>query len=115
MTAPVEHQPKVDDGSRTARPATKRPKRTRHEVETLDYLSAAARFIRAAGIRVGQGDEAELQSLLNLHVVLDEATQAAVDGQLAIGKTWKDIAAATGKSTQAAHKRWGRKTEGSPS
>lgn len=62
-------------------------------------------------MRVGQGDEAELGSLLGLQQSLDEAVQAAVDGQLAMGKTWRDIAAATGKTPQAAHKRWGRKTD----
>ena len=93
------------------RPVGRRAKRSRYEVETLDYLSAARRFLRAAGERVGQGDEAELGSLLGLQQSLDDAVQAAVDGQLAMGKTWRDIATATGKTPQAAHKRWARKTD----
>jgi len=113
VTPPAERQPKVDSEPRATRSPRRRTQRARHEVETLSYLAGAARFIRAAGVRVGQGDEAELQSLLNLHDVLDEATQAAVDGQLAMGKSWADIAAATNKSRQAAFKRWGRKTEDS--
>jgi hypothetical protein len=107
VSASSSRQPKVDGKRGTTRITRPRGKRARRDVETGDYLKAARRFIRAAGRRVADGDEAELAGLLKLHDVLNEATQHAVDGQLAMGKSWRDIAAATGKSTQAAHKRWG--------
>lgn len=79
--------------------------------ETTEYLAAARRFIRAAGRRVADADEHELEGLLALRTVVDEAIQHAVDGQLAMGKSWSDIARATGKTPQAAHKRWARRSE----
>jgi hypothetical protein len=111
VSASDQRQPKVDDKPGTAQTPRRRAKRTRQEVETTEYLAAAERFIRAAGRRVAEGDEAELAGLLKLQDVLAESTQHAVDGQIAMGKSWKDVAAATGKTTQAAHKRWGRKAE----
>lgn len=78
-------------------------------VETTEYLKAAARFIRAAGRRVADADEVELQELLKLQAVLDEAVQAAVDGQRARGLSWAYIASATGKTRQAAFQRWGKR------
>jgi hypothetical protein len=76
--------------------------------ETSEYLSAARRFIIAAGRRVADADEHELEGLLGLAEVLADAIQHAVDGQRAMGKSWSDIARATGKTPQAAHKRWSR-------
>jgi hypothetical protein len=84
-------------------------KRTPHEVETMEYLGAAKRFIRRAGSRVADADEVELKELLALQAVLDEAIQAAVDGQRSRGLSWEYIAQATGKTRQAAFQRWGRK------
>lgn len=81
-------------------------------VETMDYLSAAKRFIRAAGRRVADADEIELAELLKLEAVLQEAIQEAVDGQRSKwNRSWADIAAATGKTRQAAFQRWGRGKE----
>lgn len=85
-----------------------RRKRRRVSVETLEYLGAARRFIRAAGRRVAESDEHELEALLNLSDDLADAIQTAVDGQRTHGKSWTDIARATGKTPQAAHKRWSR-------
>lgn len=77
-------------------------------VETMDYLSAAKRFIRAAGRRVAEADEVELAELLTLQATLDEAIQAAVDGIRDRGQSWAYIAMATGTTRQAAYQRWGR-------
>lgn len=85
-----------------------RRKRRRVSVETLEFLGAAKRFINAAGRRVAESDEHELEALLSLDAVLAAAIQTAVDGQRAHGKSWTDIARATGKTPQAAHKRWSR-------
>ena len=90
-----------------------RRKRPKQERETLAFISAASRFIRAAGARTANGDEPELAALLSLQADLDAAIQAAVDGQLAVGRSWAHIALATGKTRQAAFRRWGsRKIEG---
>ena len=77
-------------------------------VETMDYLQAAKRFIRAAGRRVAEADEVELAELLKLQATLDEAVQTAVDGIRERGMSWQYIATATGTSRQAAYQRWGR-------
>lgn len=89
--------------------AKRRSKRPRREVETMAFLSAARRFIMAAGKRVGEGDEFELHELLALREVLEEATAIAVAGQRSYGKSWAAIAFATGTSREAAFQRWGKK------
>lgn len=89
--------------------AWRRSKPTHMDRETTDYLGAAARFIRAAGRRVGQGDEPELAGLLTLQRVLDEAIADAVHGQKASGKSWAQIALGTGTTREAAYQRWGKK------
>lgn len=86
----------------------KRPSRQRREVETIDYVKAAARFIRSAGKRVGEGDEHELTALLALQGVFDAAVQEAVNGQRGFGKSWAAIGLAAGTSKEAAWQRWGR-------
>jgi len=87
---------------------SKRPSRHRREVETIDYVKAAARFIRAAGKRVGEGDEHELTALLALQGVFDAAVQEAVNGQKAFGKSWASIGLAAGTTREAAYQRWGK-------
>lgn len=77
-------------------------------VETIPYLAAAKRFIRAAGRRVADADEIELAELLTLQTTLDEAIQTAVDGIRSRGESWAYIATATGTTRQAAFQRWGR-------
>lgn len=83
-------------------------KRPRRDVETMDYLGAAARFIRAAGRRVGECDEHELAALLQLRHTLDTAIAAAIEGQRSNGKSWAGIARGTGTSREAAYQKWGK-------
>lgn len=78
-------------------------------VETTEYMAMLRRMIRAGGRRAANGDEPELAALIELAGVLDEAIAEAVAGQRALGRSWADIAMATGKSRQAAHERWGRR------
>ncbi|WP_349866837.1 hypothetical protein [Leifsonia sp. WHRI 6310E] len=78
-------------------------------VETLPFIAAVGRMIRAAGRRTADADEPELAALMALEVDVRRAIQTAVDGQLAIGRTWSHIASAAGITRQAAHKRWSRK------
>lgn len=80
----------------------------RKEVETMEYLSAARRFIRAAGVRVGESDEHELAELASLQVALNEALTVAIAGQRTYGKSWAKIGGALGVSREAAWQRWGK-------
>lgn len=82
-------------------------RRVRRERETTEYLSAARRFIRAAGERVADADEVELGMLLELRHDLDAAISQAVNGQRARGASWAYIAQAAGTTRQAAQQRWG--------
>jgi hypothetical protein len=84
-------------------------------VETLPFIDAVRRMIRAAGRRVADADEFELAELLALRDEIDTAIQTAVDGQLATGRSWTQIAVAAGTTRQAAHKRWGRRDSASAS
>lgn len=77
-------------------------------VETMSFLQAAARFIKAAGKRVAEADEIELAELLKLQDVLDQAIQDAVMGIHSGGRSWAYIATATGTTRQAAFQRWGK-------
>lgn len=83
-------------------------------VETLPFLAAVRRMIRSAGRRAADADEQELAELMALRGELEQAIQTAVDGQLAVGRTWAHIATAAGTTRQAAHKRWSRRQEAAP-
>jgi hypothetical protein len=86
----------------------RRTKRPRKDVETMDYLGAARRFIRAAGRRVAECDEIELAELIALRAVVEAAIDEAVAGQKT-RKSWAGIALATGTTREAAYQRWGRR------
>lgn len=91
--------------------ADRRPKRSRQSVETTGprgFIPAAARFIRAAGKRAGEGDEFELAELVGLQAVLDAAIATAVQGQRTYGKSWAHIGRAVGTTREAAWQRWGK-------
>lgn len=77
-------------------------------VETLEYLQAAKRFIRAAGRRCADADDFELAELLTLQAELDDAVAVAVAGIRERGASWAYIAGATGTTRQAAFQRWGK-------
>lgn len=64
------------------------------------------RMIRSAGRRVGEGDIAELESLLNLQHELECSIADAVAGLIAEGYSWAEVAAVAGVTRQAAHRRW---------
>lgn len=98
-----------DSGVKVDFTPRRRSKRPRKDVETMEYLGAARRFIRAAGRRVGECDEHELRELLALRDTLDEAIQDAVDGQRRIGKSWAQIGLGAGTTREAAYQRWGKR------
>lgn len=79
----------------------------RREVETLDFLAACRRMLRAASRRAADADEFELEALIALRGELDAAIRDAVAGQRARGLSWAYIAAATGTTRQGAQQKWG--------
>lgn len=81
-------------------------------VETDEFLSMVKRMIRAAGRRVADADELELEALLALREELDTAVRVAVLGQRAtLGRSWAWVGAALGITRQAAQQRYGRTSE----
>lgn len=77
-------------------------------VETSDFLDGPLpRLIRAAGRRVADADEIELGKLIRLRDLVDEAIQAAIDGQRARDVSWTRIGKAIGITAQGAQQRWG--------
>lgn len=85
----------------------RQPRIDTRRVETTDYLGMVERIIRAAGRRVAGADEIELAHLLRISAELDAAIQLAVAGQRSRGRSWQDIARATGGTRQAAQQRFG--------
>jgi hypothetical protein len=85
-----------------------RPKRPSRHVETMEYLTAARRFIRKAGQRVADSDEWELAELVSLRADLDAAVLAGIDGQRARGRSWAFIGDALGITRQSAQERYGK-------
>lgn len=77
-------------------------------VETTKYMGAARRFIAAAGRRVAEGDEPEMKDLVGLELELDRAFVVAVDGWLAMGRSFTHVGDALGISRQAARIRYER-------
>ena len=97
-----------DSGVKPGFTVKRRSKRPRKDVETMDYLGAARRFIRAAGRRVAECDEIELAELIALRATVEAAIDEAVAGQKT-RKSWAGIALATGTTREAAYQRWGRR------
>lgn len=77
-------------------------------VEMPEYVAMLRRMLKAAGRRAGEGDEPELAELMSLEAVLAEVIADAVIAQHEAGRSWAEIALATGTSRQAVAKRWGR-------
>ena len=84
-------------------------RRAPRERETLEYLAAARRFIRAAGKRVADADEFELAELVALRQELEAAVVVAVHGQRSYGRSWAYIGAALGMKRQSAQERYGER------
>ena len=84
-------------------------RRKRRERDTLEYLGAARRFIRAAGERVAESDEFELAELASLRDDLEAAIRTAIRGQRRYGRSWAHIGAALGIKRQSAQERYGER------
>jgi hypothetical protein len=65
------------------------------------------RMMKAHGRRVADGDVEDLADLIALQEYLDYVVKGAVQGQREThGRSWADIAQATGTSRQAAQKKF---------
>lgn len=83
--------------------------RKRGKVEHAEYAAMMRRLIAAHARRVADGDVEDLAELVALRNQLDAAIGDAVHGMRAAhGRSWADIAQATGTTRQAAFQRWGR-------
>ncbi|GAA1048255.1 hypothetical protein [Arthrobacter russicus] len=80
---------------------------SRDTVETAPYIAFAKRILRAAGKRVGDGDDFDLGELIALRTDLEDAIAAAVAGIRAQGQSWAYIGSGLGISRQSAHERYG--------
>lgn len=77
-------------------------------VETTAYAAMMRRMVRAYGRRCEDADVEDLADLLALRSEVDQAIAQAVAGSRAKhGRSWTDIARATGTTRQAAQQRWG--------
>lgn len=83
---------------------TKRAPRVR---ETPEVAAAAARMIRAVGVRAGTDVDA-LVLLVELRAEVDRALVDSVAAARAFGWSWTDVGRVTGMRRQSAQERWGR-------
>lgn len=79
---------------------------TRRTVETDEYVAFAKRALVALAMRAGAEDEIELRMLMDVVKFAEECEAQAVARQRARGISWPRIALATGRTWQAAQKRW---------
>lgn len=80
----------------------------RDRVETMDYAAMMRRMIRAWGERVADADYPDLADMIDARQLLDDAIANAVHASREKhGRSWADIAMATGTTRQAAQQRWG--------
>jgi len=79
-----------------------------------EYSAFIRRALRAYGRRVAAADVEDLAELLAVRDAVDEAITRAVAGLRAAGRSWGEIAHATGTTRQAAQQRWGVKVALTP-
>lgn len=82
---------------------------TKRTYETTEYAAMMGRMLKAYGKRVGDADVEDLAEMIELHAAFGEHVKAAVAAQReAHGRSWADIAKATGTSRQAVQMRYGK-------
>ena len=84
-------------------------------VENPEFAAFAARILRAAARRVGDGDVEGLAALVALRSELDAAITVAVQGlrspKRSYSYSWADIARVLGTTRQAAQQRYGAQVQ----
>lgn len=98
----------VFEGPDTVKKRLTVPERSRG-VENPEFAAFAARILRAAARRVGDGDVEGLAGLVALRSELDDAIAEAVAGlrSLRWSYSWAEIARVLGTTRQAAQQRYG--------
>lgn len=82
--------------------------RKRGPVETIEYGKMVARMMRSWAARVTHADEPELAQMIAAANDLEVSIARAIYGQRTIyGRSWADIARATGTTRSGAQDRWG--------
>ena len=84
--------------------------RAKREREIPEFAAMARRIVRAHGRRVADADPEDLDGLLDLRDVVEEAIAEAVAGQRANGFSWAQIGRGLGITRQAAQMRYGVRT-----
>ena len=84
-------------------------RRLTREREIPEYAGMVRRVIRAHGRRVGDADPEDLEGLVEMREVVDEAISDAVRGLRAGGCSWAQIARGLGTTRQAAQQRFGER------
>lgn len=95
----------------SAQRAVSGPYRQTRDRGTAETVSAARRFVRAAGRRAGDGDEVELADLLTLRAEVEAAIEVAVVGQRE-RFSWAYIGRGLGVTKNAAIMRYGKVARG---
>lgn len=84
--------------------------RRKQTYETTEYAAMIGRLVKAYGRRVGDADIEDLAEMFAMRKLFDDAVQQAVDGQRErLGRSWADIAQASGTTRQAAQMKYGKK------
>lgn len=78
-------------------------------VSNTDFVAFLRRVVRASARRVADGDEPELAELMAVRDELDDAICQAIDGQLAWGKSWTQIAVGMNMTKQGAFQWYSRR------
>lgn len=74
-----------------------------------DFSGFVRRVLRAYGRRIAAADVEDLAELLAVQTEVDAAITRAVTGLREAGRSWTEIARATGTTRQAARQRWADK------
>ena len=77
--------------------------------DNTEMLKGLERMIRAAAVRVGEADEFDLEHLVKIRDLADQAVVEAVRIQKECGKTWEEIALGLGTTRQGAFQKYAKK------
>lgn len=79
-----------------------------------DFNAFIRRVLAAYARRCADADPEDLAELLAVRAAVDDAITRAVAGLRTSGRSWSEIATATGTTKQAAQQRWGVKVALTP-
>lgn len=83
--------------------------RVSRTITSAQFVAFLRRVVRASARRVAEGDGPELLELFAVREDLDDAICTAIEGQLAIGKSWAQVAAGMNMTRQGAQQWYSRR------